>query len=112
MVSTTSGATTYTKTTSITSGTSYSFKVYGINTYGNGVDSTSVTILAASAPAAIAAISTTDSGSNVVFSWSATSDTRGSAVTSYIIKFKSSGGSYSTYLTSCDGSDAAIFAAR
>jgi hypothetical protein len=47
-----------------------------------------------------------------VFSWSATSNDHGSAVTSYTINFKHSDGTYSTYLTSCDGSDATIFAAK
>lgn len=67
---------------------------------------------AAAVPDQLAEATTALSGDNVVVSWAVSPNVRGAAVTAYRIKFKQNDGFYSTYATTCDGTQAGIIAAR
>jgi hypothetical protein len=72
----------------------YNYKISCINSFGEGAQSSAVGILAASAPDQLAAPSTAASGTNVIISWAATPNERGSSVTSYRITIQKSDSSY------------------
>ena len=61
----------------------------------------------ATAPDTPAAPTTTVSGSNIIVDWNAPSD-NGATITSYTIKIKTNGGTFSTQLANCDGNDGTI----
>jgi len=96
VVSETSGSFTFDAvvTIGITAGSSYQFKYRARNQFGTGAFSTPHTITAAAVAAQLTSASTTLSGTNVIVSWPATTNDRGSTVTAYRIKFKTSGGAY------------------
>lgn len=54
--------------------------------YGTGAFSDSVSILAAATPTQMSPVTTSDSGTNVVFEWTSPSDSRGAGITAYRVK--------------------------
>lgn len=76
-------------------GTTYHFKVQAFNEFGSSPESAVFTVLTASVPVQLAAATTALTGTNqVLVTWAQTSDARGSVVTGYRIKFKTSTGTY------------------
>jgi len=70
--------------TGLTSGTNYEFKVESRNSYGYSAFSSTTTLLCAYVPEAPTVVSTSNSGSSVVFSWNSPVD-NGSTVSAYKI---------------------------
>jgi hypothetical protein len=94
---------------SLTTGTTYKFKVQSSNAFGYSDFSTEVEILAASKPTRPSAPTTTwsDANDQVTVQWVAPAD-NGADITSYTISIRQSDGVYSLELTDCDGSTSAI----
>ena len=103
---------TYTQSSGINPGQDYQFKYRAYNKHGIGGYSAIATIEASTVPNQLAAASTTNSSSNVIVSWSATSSDRGSAVTEYLIKFKASNNTYIEDDLNCNGKSPSIISAR
>jgi hypothetical protein len=98
---------------SLTSGTTYKFKVQSSNAFGYSDFSDEVEILAASKPTRPSAPTTTwsDSNDQVTVSWVAPSN-NGAVITSYSIYIRQNDGmTYSLELTDCDGTTDAIISA-
>lgn len=72
----------YTVTTGVTTGTSFSFKVRAKNVYGWGLYSTTTSILASQAPAQPQVPTTSIVGTAARISWIAPAD-NGEAITAY-----------------------------
>jgi hypothetical protein len=101
----------YTTSVLLTPGSTYAFKVEARNSVGLSLPSSSVSILCASPPSTPAAPQTSNLGDNIVVTWTAPSP-NGSTITAYQVVFKHSDGvTYSTELTNCNGSQAAIVSA-
>jgi hypothetical protein len=64
--------------------------------------------MAAAVPAQLAAATTSNSNTDVIISWSPTTNDYGSAVTSYNIEIQQQSGSFSTYAATCDGTNSII----
>jgi hypothetical protein len=95
---------------SLTTGTSYKFKVQSRNVFDYSELSAEVIILAASPPSKPAAPVTTwsDATNSVTVSWTEP-ETNGANVLSYIVKVRESDNtSFSQELNGCDGSNQAI----
>jgi hypothetical protein len=76
-------------------GTTYNFKVQAFNEFGHSPDSAIFTVTTASVPVQLAAATTAFTGTNqVIVTWAQSSNSRGSAVTAYRIKFRTSLGAY------------------
>lgn len=86
----TSKATTYIQTSSITAGESYSFKVIAFNIFGYGPATSSITVVAGSAPSGLSAPTTSydESSNTVTVSWTAPSDNGGLEITSYLLEIQ------------------------
>ena len=100
-----------------TSGTTYTYRVNARNAFsivGNeGALSTPLSVIAAIAPAQLAALSSANVGTNVVFSWAATPNANSSPVTAYRIKIKVAGVATPQYVAQtvyCDGSTYNVWA--
>lgn len=94
----------------LTVGTSYKFKVQGVNEYGEGVFSDIITVLSATVPAQMSVPSSSESGVNVEFAWTAPS-TNGSPITSYKVLLYDKSLTVAAYVEKtvlCDGSNAAV----
>lgn len=89
LASSTSGATTYTTTATLTEGLDYQFYVVAFNNFGDGPSSTTITVYAAIAPSGLSDPTTTynSADSTVVIDWTPPSDNGGLAV-SYTIQVK------------------------
>lgn len=108
LASSTSGATSYIHT-GVTPGQTFSYKVLATNAFGDGpLTSSPVTIIATTVPSAPAAPTTTDTGSDILVTWSYPSSDGGSSVTSYTIYLQESDSTWATEPTSCNGSDSTI----
>lgn len=88
-------ATSYTVTTGIVAGTSYTFRVRARNIQGWGAPSSTVAILAAQAPPQMASVVTTIVNTDVKIQWTAPSN-YGSAITAYEIVFSDKTGTFKT----------------
>lgn len=60
-----------------------------------------MSFIAAGKATQLGAATTTNSGTNVIVTWPATTDDKGSAVTDYLVEFKKSDLSYASYATTC-----------
>jgi hypothetical protein len=119
LLGSTGGATTFTQNSGaggITGGTVYRYQIVASNVYGDGpklaVVGSAFSKRAAAVPDQLAQTTTVLSGGNVVVTWAVSPNVHGSAVTAYRITFKDNVNAYSQYITTCDGTDSAIIAAR
>ena len=69
--------------TGLTNGTQYTFKVRAVNTHGGGAASAAATATPVGPPEKPTGLTATDSDQQVALSWTAPSNTGGSAITSY-----------------------------
>jgi hypothetical protein len=103
-----STANTYYEVTSLTSGTTYEFKIEANNEYGYSTYSSTLSLLAAYIPAVPISVTTQIDGNTVKVSWSL-STTNGSPITAYKVFVKQSGSSiYTLEAGDCDGTDATV----
>ena len=72
--------------TSLTNGTQYYFKVAAVNAVGTGSQTSSVNATPATTPAAPTSVAGTNGDTQSVITWTAPTDTGGSAITGYKIK--------------------------
>ena len=72
--------------TSLTNGTTYYFKIAAVNSTGTGAQTSSVSAVPATTPAAPTSVSGTNGDTESVISWTAPTDTGGAAITGYKIK--------------------------
>lgn len=72
--------------TSLTNGTTYYFKIAAVNSTGTGTQTSSVSAVPATEPAAPTSVSATNGDAESVISWTAPTDTGGAAITGYKIK--------------------------
>jgi hypothetical protein len=72
--------------TSLSNGTPYYFKVAAVNSVGPGTQTASVTATPATAPAAPTSVAGTNGDTQSVITWTAPTNTGGSAITGYKIK--------------------------
>ena len=100
-----------------TAGTTYTYTVNARNAFsivGNaGIASTPLSVIAATAPTQLAALTSANVGTNVVFSWAATPNANSSPVTAYRIKIKVSGVATPQYVAQtlyCDGTTYNVWA--
>ncbi|MCP3681809.1 MAG: fibronectin type III domain-containing protein, partial [bacterium] len=92
----------------IISGKTYSFKYRAKNIYGWGAFSSVTSIIAATISSTPSAVSVTDSGSDVKFSWTAP-NSGGNTISNYKITISTdNGSSYAEILSNCDGTDSTI----
>lgn len=99
-------ATTYTKTSAVSSGTSYQFRVRARNIWGYGNFSPVLTVLAADIPDTVATATTSydSTTGDVIISWVAPNN-KGSSITSYLIEIQDKAAtSWTPDTTYCDGS--------
>jgi hypothetical protein len=100
----------YTKT-GLTGGTTYQFRVYAVNKYGNGATSLTTSIKAGQAPA-VPSPPTTSVPTNSVYleiAWTAPT-ANNFAIDMYEVKIKKSDATYNIDLTYCDGSSSTVVA--
>mmetsp|Transcript_4737 Transcript_4737/g.4447 ORF Transcript_4737/g.4447 Transcript_4737/m.4447 type:complete len:466 (-) Transcript_4737:43-1440(-) len=69
-------------------GETFTFTILAKNIHGNGVTATTTHALAGTAPATLAKPTLTESGTDIVITWSPTSDENGAEVTSYVVYVK------------------------
>ena len=86
-----------TTVTGLVNGTSYDFIVAAINGLGQGASSTAVSATPVSVPGNPDNLSLTASNTIIIVSWSAPTSTGGSAITDYLVEYRSSGGSFTTF---------------
>jgi large repetitive protein len=105
--------TSYIVTGGIVRGETFSFRLRARNLWGWGARSAEAEIVASRAPAQAAAPTTSvDAGTgDLVLTWSAPDD-HGSEVTAYLVEIRDSLGSAWNEHAACDGSNAAVVAAR
>jgi hypothetical protein len=97
---------------SLTSGTTYEFKIESRNSYGYSDFSDSITLLAAFTPEAPVTVATANSADQIIVTWSMP-ETNGSPITGYKIYVQEHGTSVFTQETSeCDGSDSTVITDR
>ena len=72
--------------TGLTNGTTYYFKVAAVNSVGTGTQTSSVSAVPATTPAAPTSVSATNGNEESVISWTAPTNTGGAAITGYKIK--------------------------
>jgi len=95
---------------SLTSGTTYEFKIEARNEYGYSVFSDTITLLAAYIPEVPTSVSTEMVGDQVKVSWTVASD-NGSPITEIKLFFKEIGsGAYTHRSAMCDGTQASVIA--
>jgi hypothetical protein len=91
------------QTTSVTVGTTYTWRVQAVNSHGTSLASSELSVLAADKPATMSAPVTSISGTNVVITWTS-SYYNGAAITAYTVKIRQVDGvTYSQELTYCSG---------
>lgn len=103
-------ASTYTTTASLLAGETYRFRVRAQNAQGWGPYSTTLSVLAASAPSQMAMLSVTDNAGvpSVRITWVAPNE-NGSPISAYeILILSSTPGAYYESLSECDGSDPVV----
>lgn len=103
--------------TSISAGVTYHFKVRAINAFSvaasRGALSANVPVIASQVPATLAAVTTANVGTNVVISWTATSNAYSSPVTAYRIDiYKADGTTYEPEATYCNGGNYGVWVNR
>ena len=96
--------------TGLTAGLTYSFKVEARNTYGYSSYSDVAVILCATSPARPAAPTTEIQDDNVILTWAKPSE-NGTPITHYTVLIEQADSTFSTELTSCDGTDDTVVAA-
>lgn len=100
---------TTTAKSSLTAGTTYTFRYRVKNIHGWSGYSPTVDILCAKVPDTPAAATTSVSGTNVVIDWTAVAGINGDAIDLYLIEIlDTTGTTYSTDTTNCDGADSTI----
>jgi len=101
--------TTYTVTSGIVSGTTYQFKVRAKNYWGWGDFSSTVSVLAASAPSQMAAATTSIDASTggVKIEWVEPSS-NGAPIAAYLIEIQDVTTAWRTETSNCDGSNPSI----
>jgi len=82
--------------TSLTNGTSYSYRIAAVTEWGNGPFSELVTASPATVPGAPTSVSGVRGNASVSLSWSAPGSNGGAAVSDYLIQY-ASGGAYSNF---------------
>jgi hypothetical protein len=103
-----STANAYYDVTSLTSGTTYQFKIEAKNEYGYSTYSSTLSLLAAYIPAVPTGVTTEIDGNTVKVLWSL-STTNGSPITAYKVYVKQSESStYTLESSDCDGTDATV----
>jgi len=95
--------------TGLTFGTTYTFVVQSVNSFGISAYSTELPLLCAWKPAQIATPTTVNLNSAVVVTWVAPSP-RGLPITSYSVYFRKSDLTFALLTSSCDGSNPIILA--
>jgi len=101
-------ATSFTVTSGVVGGTTYSFRVTAKNAHGWGTVSATTSIKAAGVPDSMAAVTTSVQGTtDVRISWAAP-DFNSEALTGYKILIKQNDGSFSEDTTNCVGTDPTI----
>lgn len=100
-------------TTAVASGATYRVRYRTYNVHGWGDYSPEGSITAATVPDSTDEPSLTISGTDVLISWTAPSDTGGAgvAITQYKIELLLTDGTYREDTTNCDGTDSAVVAA-
>jgi hypothetical protein len=93
----------------LVTGTSYTFKVFARNNFGESLHSAELTVLAAQIPDKPEPPTTVVDGANVNVQWVAPFD-QGSPITGYKVYIRTVLDTYILDLTYCDGADAAIMA--
>lgn len=89
-------------------GTTYEWTIEARNSDGFSLESSSITILHAIPPEKPTAPTTSNSGVNVIISWSAPVD-NGSSITSYTILIREGDGvTYTEDTVNCDGTESSI----
>ena len=78
--------------TSLTNGTQYYFKVAAVNAVGTGSQTSSVNATPATTPAAPTSLAATNGDTQSVLTWTAPTDTGGSAITGYKVKWGETSG--------------------
>lgn len=103
-------ATTATNTfTSLTTGSTYYFKILATNIHGTSVDSDIVNSLAGSTVAVHSAVAVTQTSTNVVLTWTDTSSINGDAVTAQRVKIlNKNNDQYEEFTALCDASAPAL----
>jgi hypothetical protein len=97
---------------SLTSGTTYEFKVEARNEYGYSVFSSTLTLLAAYIPEVPTSVTTEIDGSQVKVLWTLPSD-NGSPITAYKVYIQEVGTTtYTQESTDCDGTSATVISNR
>lgn len=79
--------------TGLMNGTTYGFRVSATNAMGSGAPSATVPATPVGAPSAPVALSATPGNGSITVTWSKPQTTGGSAVTGYVLEYRSSGGS-------------------
>ncbi len=111
LVANTASATTNYSHTSLTAGTSYSYKVYAINSIGTSAASSEITITPTSSsegalPGAPTGLTATPiSPTQVNLSWSTPSNNGGYPITGYKIQYRIGGGSYADLASNTGSTD-------
>lgn len=78
--------------TSLTNGTQYYFKVAAVNAVGTGSQTSSVNATPATTPAAPTSLAATNGDTQSVLTWTAPTNTGGSAITGYKVKWGATSG--------------------
>jgi hypothetical protein len=78
--------------TSLTNGTQYFFKVAAVNAVGTGSQTSSVNATPATTPAAPTSLAATNGDTQSVLTWTAPTNTGGSAITGYKVKWGATSG--------------------
>jgi hypothetical protein len=84
--------------TGLVNGTSYTFTVSPVTTYGEGAQNTSSSYMPATAPGAPTSLSALGGDGKVSLSWTAPASNGGSAITDYTVQYQlSSGGAFTSF---------------
>jgi cellulose 1,4-beta-cellobiosidase len=93
----------------LTLGTIYEWQVEALNSVGYSLPSVGFENLHALIPGIPSDLTTTNTGTNIVFDWTAPSD-NGSAISSYSVTIRQNDGIFSQDTINCNGEDATIIA--
>jgi uncharacterized repeat protein (TIGR02543 family) len=83
--------------TGLTNGTAYTFRVSTTNAAGTGTASSTVTGTPRTAPGAPTALAATVGNTQVALTWTAPTNTGGSAITDYLVEFSTDGTNFTTF---------------
>ena len=84
--------------TGLSNGVSYTFKLNAVNSFGQSLLAASVVSIPVGTPGVPTAVLATPSASKVVLSWTAPTNTGGSAISGYDVKYKKTSDPDSSYL--------------